>query len=206
MEGILQFNGDENNIEDVVEFLNRGLVEGFKVSELREVLCVGEKSLQRQLKSFGYKYNQKTKSYIKDNIDATNVVVKSECKSNTTKVVTKSNYNCSDEKRDIKLVKDNSNIAAILDAVNKMNNMTDKFEQMYNWYEMQTKLVDIPDKPELKINLNNDETVTRSMRLYLNTHKKFTAFCKAHKDKKVQDILDTALTEFLDKYDVKQKK
>lgn len=203
MEGILQFNGDENNIEDVVEFLNRGLLEGFKVSELREVLCVGEKSLQRKLKLSGYKYNQKTKSYIKDTIHDTNVVAKSECKSNTTKVVTKSNYNCSDEKMDIKLVKDNSNIAAILEAVNKMNNMTDKFEQMYNWYEMQTKLVDIPDKPELKINLNNDETVTRSMRLYLNTHKKFTAFCKAHKDKKVQDILDTALTEFLDKYDGK---
>lgn len=203
MEGILQFNGDENNIEDVVEFLNRGLLEGFKVSELREVLCVGEKSLQRKLKLSGYKYNQKTKSYIKDTIHDTNVVAKSECKSNTTKVVTKSNYNCSDEKMDIKLVKDNSNIATILEAVNKMNNMTDKFEQMYNWYEMQTKLVDIPDKPELKINLNNDETVTRSMRLYLNTHKKFTAFCKAHKDKKVQDILDTALTEFLDKYDEK---
>lgn len=203
MEGILQFNGDENNIEDVVEFLNRGLLEGFKVSELREVLCVGEKSLQRKLKLSGYKYNQKTKSYIKDTIHDTNVVAKSECKSNTTKVVTKSNYNCSDEKMDIKLVKDNSNMAAILEAVNKMNNMTDKFEQMYNWYEMQTKLVDIPDKPELKINLNNDETVTRSMRLYLNTHKKFTAFCKAHKDKKVQDILDTALTEFLDKYDGK---
>lgn len=203
MEGILQFNGDENNIEDVVEFLNRGLLEGFKVSELRKVLCLGEKSLQRQLKLSGYKYNQKTKSYIKDNIDATNVVAKSECKSNTTKVVTKSNYNCSDGKMDIKLVKDNSNIAAILEAVNKMNNMTDKFEQMYNWYEMQTKLVDIPDKPELKINPNNDDTVTRSMRLYLNTHKRFSDFCKAHKDKKVQDILDVAISEFLDKYEEK---
>lgn len=188
MEGILQFKGDKNNTEDVVEFLNRGLLEGFKVSELRKSICVGEKGLQRQLKASGYKYNQKTRSYIKDNVDDTNVV-------------TQSDYICSDEEMNLKLVKDNFNMATILEAANKMNDMSKKFEKMYGWYEMQTNVVDIPDKPELKIKPNDDETVTRSMRLYLNTHKRFSEFCKEHKDKKVQDILNEALIEFLDKYD-----
>ena len=41
------------------------------------------------------------------------------------------------------------------------------------------------------------------MRLYLDTYERFTDFTRANKDKRVQDILDTALREFLDKYGVK---
>ncbi len=84
-----------------------------------------------------------------------------------------------------------------------MNEMSSKFEQMYNWYEMQTKVIDVPDKPELKIIPNENVTITRSMRLYLDTYERFTDFTRANKDKRVQDILDTALREFLDKYGVK---
>ena len=81
----------------------------------------------------------------------------------------------------------------LLDAINKMN-------EMYNWYEMQTKVVDL-SAPVLKIIPNDNVTVTRSMRLYLDTYERFNAYCKANKDKKVQDILDSALREFLDKYE-----
>ena len=64
----------------------------------------------------------------------------------------------------------------------------------------QTKVVDVCISV-LKIKLNENHTVSRSMRLYLDTYERFNAFCKSNnKDKRVQDILDSALREFLDKY------
>lgn len=185
-------------IIEIVKFLNEGLSDGEKVAELRKKIGMPEKKLQRLLKDSGYKFNQKLKQYIKDdredaedqvNITA-DVTIQNDCKSSTTDVVTQSNYNMT------------TNMPReFFDAINKMNDMSSKFEQMYNWYEMQTKVVDVPDKPELKVIPNENVTITRSMRLYLDTYERFNAFTKANKDKRVQDILDAALREFLDRYE-----
>ena len=188
------------DIIEIIKFLNEGLSEGKTVAELRDEIGIPKKRLQKLVKDSGYKFNQKLKQYIKDDRDdaedqvniAADVTIQDDCKSSTTDVVTQSNYNMNTEIP-----------REFFDAISRMNEMSSKFEQMYNWYEMQTKVIDVPDKPELKITLNDNVTVTRSMRLYLDTYERFTAFCKANKDKKVQDILDSALREFLDKYDVK---
>lgn len=173
----IQFNGDKSNIKDIVEFLNNGLANGWRVSELRKVLELGEKPLQKKLKDNNYYFNQKYKCYI------LNTDTKRE---HTTDVVLQCDYNLTTE---------------MMNAITKMNDMSSKFEKMYNWYEMQTKVIDVPNKPELKINQNNNITVTRSMRLYLDTYERFSEFTKANKDKRVQDILDAAIREFLDKYE-----
>ncbi|GAA0106917.1 DNA-binding protein [Paraclostridium sordellii] len=183
------------DIIGIVKFLNQGLSDGEKVSELRKKIDIPEKKLQRLLKDSGYKFNQKLKQYIKydveDKVNITaDVTIQDECKSSTTDVVTQSNYNMVAEMP-----------IEFFDAINRMNEMSSKFEQMYNWYEMQTKVIDVPDKPELKVIPNENVTVTRSMRLYLDTYERFTAFTKSNKDKRVQDILDAALREFLDKYE-----
>lgn len=188
------------DIIEIVKFLNEGLSDGEKVSELRKKMGIPEKKLQRLLKDSGYKFNQKLKQYIKDNRDGvedqvnitTDVTTQYECKNSTTDVVTQSNYNMVTEMP-----------REFFDAIDRMNEMSSKFEQMYNWYEMQTRVIDVPDKPELKVKANDNITVTRSMRLYLDTYERFTAFTRANKDKRVQDILDAALREFLDKYEEK---
>lgn len=181
---------DINNIDDVVEFLNDGLAQGKKVTSLRKELSMGEKKLQKGLKSNGYSYSQKLKKYIKDSNVTTEVIIQNDCKSSTADVVTQSDCNMT------------TNMPReFFEAINKMNDMSSKFENMYNWYEMQTKVIDVPDKPNLKIMPNDNVTVTRSMRLYLDTYERFTAFTKANKDKRVQDILDSALREFLDRYE-----
>lgn len=173
----IKFKGKQSNIKDIVEFLNNGLANGYKVSELRKVLELGEKSLRKKLKDNNYCFNQKSKSYILT-IDTN--------KEHTTDVVLQHDYNLTTE---------------IMNSITKMNDMSSRFEKMYNWYEMQTKVIDITDKPELKIKQNNNITVTRSMRLYLDTYERFSEFTKANKDKRVQDILEMALVEFLDKYE-----
>lgn len=174
----IEFRGNKSNIEDVVEFLNDGLFNGYKVSELRTILELGEKTLQKKLKENSYKFDQKSKSYR---------LITDTKNDNTTDVVIQNDYNLTTE---------------MINAITKMNDMSSKFDQMYDWYEMQTNetIIDITI-PELKIKPNNNITVTRSMRLYLDTYERFSEFTKANKDKRVQDILDTAIREFLDKYE-----
>ena len=188
----MEINIDINNIDDVVKFLNEGLSQGQKVTDIRKALGVGEKKLRKILKVSGYIYNQKLKQYIKVNDITTDVAIQDDCKSSDTEVVLQSNYNMTTEIP-----------REIFDAISRMNEMSSKFEQMYNWYEMQTKIIDVPDEPELKVIPNENVTVTRSMRLYLDTYERFTAFTKSNKDKRVQDILDAALREFLDRYEDK---
>ena len=174
----IQFNGDKSNIKDIVEFLNNGLANGWRVSELRKVLELGEKPLQKKLKDNNYYFNQKSKCYI---------LITDAKREHTTDVALQCDYNLTTE---------------MMNAITKMNAMSSKFEQMYNWYEIQTNnnIIDIT-KPELRIKQNNNITVTRSMRLYLDTYERFSEFCKVNKDKRVQDILEMALVEFLDKYE-----
>lgn len=183
-------NIDIEDIDNIVKILNEGLSKGQRVSDLRKTLGISEKRLQRALKGSKYRYDFKTKQYVvKDVIDVaedtkkntTDVVLQDDCRCSNTDVVPQNNYNMATLPPEL------------LDAINKMN-------EMYNWYEMQTKVVDL-SAPVLKIIPNDNVTVTRSMRLYLDTYERFNAYCKANKDKKVQDILDSALREFLDKYE-----
>ena len=52
------------SIEEQVEYLNKKLEEGQTVIRIREDLRIGEKTLQRIIKSNGYRYNQKLRKYI----------------------------------------------------------------------------------------------------------------------------------------------
>lgn len=47
---------------------------------------------------------------------------------------------------------------------------------------------------------SNDKAVARHYRIYNDVHKEFKAFCKSHKQYKVQDIISSAIKEYLDKY------
>lgn len=171
------------DIDNIVKILNEGLSKGQRVSDLRKTLGISEKRLQRALKGSNYKYDFKTKQYIVNDSkeNTADVVLHNDHRSSNTDAIPQNNYNMATLPPEL------------LDAINKMN-------EMYNWYEMQTKVVDL-SPPVLKIIPNDNVTVTRSMRLYLDTYERFNAYCKANKDKKVQDILDSALREFLDKYE-----
>ena len=75
----MEINIDINNIDDVVKFLNEGLSQGQKVTDIRKALGVGEKKLRKILKVSGYIYNQKLKQYIKVNDITTDVAIQEEC-------------------------------------------------------------------------------------------------------------------------------
>ena len=52
------------NFEEKISYINTKLIEGETVSKIRESLGIGEKALQREIKSNGYKYNNKLKQYV----------------------------------------------------------------------------------------------------------------------------------------------
>lgn len=214
----IKFTGDKNNIDDVVEFLNIGLLDGKKVSDIRKMLGMGEKAVLKLLKTHNYKFNQKEKKYIKSNTCTVPAVVpidepQKDYKETTENIEmskglqpqdnykeTTGNIGTSKGLQPQNNYKGNTEILEALSTVKELKEMTTKFNEMYNWYQLQNNVIDITAL-DLKIIKNDNDTVSRNMRLYIDTNKRLNDFCKHHKESKVQDIINTALVEFLDKYD-----
>lgn len=189
---ILEFKGDKKNINDIVEFINKGLSDGFTVQDLRKVLGLSEKAQQKLFRQHEYKYNQKLKAYIKnDNKEAQANLIKDSIKSSNTELVQ------NNHKED----KQGNEMVEILNTMKEMKEMQTQFQEMYQWYKLQTdtNIIDI-DIPEFKVIKNNNETISRNLRIYTDTNNLFNEFCREHKECKIQDILNTALVEFLRRY------
>lgn len=195
MTDVAIFIGDKTNINDVVEFINNGLSEGFMVQDLRKSLGMSEKAQQKLFREHGYKYNQKLKAYIKiGEAEDTPQPKKKTVRSSNTEMI-QSNHTANTT------AVQGKEMLEILNTVNELKGMTHQFQEMYQWYKMQTdtNIIDI-DVPEFKVVKNNNDTISRNLRIYTDTNKLFNEFCKDHKECKIQDILNTALVEFLDKY------
>lgn len=192
------FTGDKTNINDVVEFINKGLSDGFMVQDLRKTLGLSEKTQQKLFKANGYKYNQKLKAYIKadEEVDAEAKTkpTKDPVRSSNTSMI-QSNHTTNET------AVQGKEMLEILNTMKELKGMQNQFQEMYQWYKLQTdtNIIEI-DVPEFKVAKNNNDTISRNLRLYTDTNKLFNEFCKDHKECKIQDILNTALMEFIEKY------
>lgn len=184
-------------IQDQIQYINDKLDQGLKMDQIRSLIGIGEKKLQRHIKDNNYKYDNKTKRYI-CNMNMLQEPVHSEIKpSEATGEVTK----VIEHKYNIDILPE------VLEPDNQqklinMLNMYDKLEKMYNWYEIQQlkdHVVDV-DPPEIKVNINNDEVLTRSFRIYKNVYDKWSSFCKENSNYKVLDLFAMALDEYIEKY------
>lgn len=185
------------SIQDQIQYINNQLDQGLKMDQIRSNIGIGEKKLQRHIKDNNYKYDNKTKRYI--------------CNMNMLQEPVHSETKPSEAVGEVKKViehKYNMNVLQeVLDPDNQqklinMLQMYDKLEKMYNWYEIQQlkdKVVDM-DPPEIKVNINNDEVLTRSFRIYKNIYDKWNNFCKENSNYKVLDLFSMALDEYIEKY------
>lgn len=167
-------------IDDKIKYLNDQLNNGLGVKDIREKLGIGEKALQRIIKNSDYRYNQKLKQYINYESN-TQVVYENNYESNTQVVIQNDEYN------------------KLMNIIKGYEELNSKMEEMYKWYGLQNKVIDITT-PTLKIEPNNDPIVVRSFKLYKNVSEEFTKFCNENKAYKVQDLVSTALEEFINKY------
>lgn len=168
-------------IDNQINYINRELDNGSKVIDIRESLNIGEKELQRLIKNGGYKYNPKTKNYTK-----------------VTKIVNSYNDNHSVVGyKNSDIVVHNAEYEKLIKAMKDIQSMNDKLDEVYKWYELQNNVI---EKIELRIDPNNNDTVTRSFKVYEDVYKDFLALSKKHSTYKVQDLISQAIKEFVNNY------
>lgn len=186
------------DIKEQIDYLNSKLVEGQTVTNIRKDLGIGEKWLQRNIKSYGYIYNQKEKIY-KLSIDVEtigsveNKEVKNIIHEKSTLVEKGHNYGS----RSIVVDKEQFNL--MLKSYKEIEKMNEKLEKVYNWYEKEHEIIDVTPR-ELKIDKFEGDAIARSYKFYPDIQKDFIEFCNKHKQYKTQDIICQALKEFLEKY------
>lgn len=201
----------KQDIKGQIDYLNSRLNNGLSVKEIREALGVGEKKLQKYLKSINYKYDQKIKNYIL----VTEVVKASEeaeginnYKDNQLVVNKKTEDNIQpvNGDRGNLLPVEFTDYDKLINMVNTYHEMSkrmeqlDKMEEVFQWYELQKSVIDVTP-PKLDIPPTDVEPVTRSFKIYPDVNEDFKNFCSKNNNYKVQDIISHALREFLDKYD-----
>ena len=167
-------------LEQQVEYINELLQEGNTVDNIRMALGVGKNYIGNNFSKGGYKKDRATGLYIKAGAETninTNTTNKKAQKLNNKALGggNSSNNSNSLEVRVNSLEKQIEGIMAMLET-NK-NNTT-----------------------ELNIKVFEGEKVARSYKINIEVQKQFKAFCKAHSEYEVGDILANAMLEFMNKY------
>ena len=168
-------------LEQQVEYINELLQEGNTVDNIRMALGVGKNYIGNNFSKGGYKKDRATGLYIKAGAE-TNI-----------------NTNTTNEKAQ-KL----NNKA--LSGGNSSNN-SNSLEARVNSLEKQIEGImailnntNTTATTELNIRTFEGEKVARSYKVNIEIQKQFKAFCKAHSEYEVGDILANAMLEFMNKY------
>ena len=167
-------------LEQQVEYINELLQEGNTVDNIRMTLGVGKNYIGNNFSKGGYKKDRATGLYIKAGQEA-NINTNKKAKKLNNKALSGgngSNNSNSLEKRVEALEKQLEAIKAMLEANNTNATVT----------------------TELNIKAFEGEKVARSYKVNIEVQKQFKAFCKAHSEYEVGDILANAMLEFMNKY------
>lgn len=172
-------------LEQQVEYINGLIEQGDTVDNIRVVLGVGKNYIGSNFKKGGYTRDRATGLYIKAgqeniNINTTNTTAPNKANKNVTKDKESINNTKSLENRIESLERQIEGIMAILETTNNTNT---------------TVTTD-----EIGIKIFEGEKVARSYKVNIEVQKQFKAFCKAHSEYEVGDILATAMLEFMNKY------
>ena len=159
-------------LEQQVEYIN-SLLKTTSLTKASASIGIARKTLSGQFERAGYKLDKNIKQYIRIN-NTTNEKAQ-KLNNKALSGGNSSNNSNSLEARVNSLEKQIEGIMAMLET-NK-NNTT-----------------------ELNIKVFEGEKVARSYKVNIEVQKQFKAFCKAHSEYEVGDILATAMLEFMNKY------
>lgn len=183
---------DINQINDLLQ-------QGKSVSEVRDILGVGEKKFQKEIKKLGYKYNQKIRQY---ELNTTN-------DKSMTKVTEELKESKGDIKQDIVLTGDNGMTIDIQeDLKNNIINLANdysKIQEVIKWFDNRcsdnsmTEVIEVINEG-IKINLPKSENIRTTIRINKNTWVRFDKFAQDNKEFNKQDLLAQALEDYMDKH------
>ncbi|MGL6105435.1 hypothetical protein [Romboutsia sp.] len=174
-----------NNLDfmEKIEYLNNKLKEGQTVIRIREDIGIGEKSLQREVKANGYRYNNKERQYI----PTTEATTKS-----TTEVINT-------------IVEGENTIVVPKQQQQVLGYLENNFEVLQEFlekYKSTTRTTTETTTNHIIINLVDDKHLNpkpKSIRINEFIYQDWQEFCDTKHYSK-QDLISMALKEYMEKY------
>ena len=180
------------DIESKVKYVNELLQQGDSVDNIRTTLGIGKNYIANTFAKDGYKLNRNINQYIKcDDVvtNTTNVVKQnikpSEPKKETNNINTKDSYYKALEWQ----IKD------LQKQINLINNRLDNNSITTNVVTDTTSIIHSSID-----SYDRNDTTSSHYRIYTDIQEEFKKFCKDNRQYKVQDIISSAIKEYLDKY------
>lgn len=168
----LEFN--QLNLQEQVQYINDQLTTtGLSVTKVCEVIGIDRATIRKRFKGLNYIYNKDTNQY--ENLEAS---------INANNTINASEYQEVDINTLIKKMRAlEGRVKTLENTVNTIN--TSNTNNTINAISIK----------ELK-----GETVTRAYRIYEDVQDEFKIYCKRHSEHKVQDIISSALVEFMENH------
>ena len=180
------------SIEEQVEYLNKKLEEGQTVIRIREDLGIGEKALQKILKSNGYKYNQKLRKYVCNTEVSQKVQIQGE--------VIEMPLETDLEGQSDTLVIQNKYKNDLLELIKYKSEILDMLKDYKcNNHKSDTTVIQIETRG-INIEGLKGETIQTSIRVNKDVIEGFREFSKEYKQYKSSDLISMALKEYMEKY------
>ena len=182
----------ELDIKSKVKYVNELLQQGDSVDNIRTTLGIGKNYIADTLSKGGYKLNRNINQYIKcDDVvtNTTNVVKQnikpSKPKKETNNINTKDSYYKALE----------GQIKDLQKQINLINNRLDNNSITTNVVTDTTSIIHSSID-----SYDRNDTTSSHYRIYTDIQEEFKKFCKDNRQYKVQDIISSAIKEYLDKY------
>ena len=165
-------------LEQQVEYINELLQEGNTVDNIRMTLGVGKNYIGNNFSKGGYKKDRATGLYIKAGTEA-NINTNEKAQKLNNKALGGGNSSNNSNSLEVRVNSLEKQIEGIMAILNNTNTTA---------------------TTELNIKTFEGEKVARSYKVNIEVQKQFKAFCKAHSEYEVGDILANAMLEFMNKY------
>lgn len=169
-------------LEQQVEYINSQLQQGNTVDNIRVVLGVGKNYIGTNFKKGGYIKDRATGLYIKAGQENINI--------NTTTL----------NKANKKVTKDKESINNTKSLENRIESLERQIEGIMAILETTNNTNTTVATNEIEIKTFKGEKVARSYKVNIEVQKQFKAFCKAHSEYEVGDILANAMLEYMNKF------
>lgn len=174
----LEFN--DLKLNDQVQYINNQLQKGLSLTSICKSIEIDRSTIRKRFKSRGYVFNSNSNLYEFENLD----------KGKDTKQHNMPNKNIS------KNTNNTTNANQLETRMKALETKVKTLEELINSNSINS--INTNDK-EVNITTFEGETVSRAYRLDAKIQKDFKIFCKKHSEYKVQDIISSALKDFMDK-------
>ena len=179
----LEFNALE--LQDQVQYINDQLAgTGLSVTKVCEAIGIDRSTVRKRFKKGGYVFNTDLNLY----------------KGDILKVEGRKEIATTPNKKPHKNKANTDNTNTLEDRVKALEGQIKALEQIVHNNQINVTNTTNASNIELELMTFDADTVTRAYRIYEDVQKDFKIFCKKHSEYKVQDIISTALVEFMNKH------